>query len=120
MVHGSDGLDEITVTGETAVAEFKDGAVRTFSVSPEDVGLKRHPKGSLQGSDAAGNAAALRRVLAGDAGPYRDAVLMNAGAGLVVADVAKDLVEGARKAASAIDSGEAKSRLERLVAVSNG
>jgi anthranilate phosphoribosyltransferase len=120
VVHASDGLDEITVTGETAVAEFKDGAVRTFAVVPEEVGLKRHPKGSLQGSDAAGNAAALRRILSGETGAYRDAVLMNAGAGLVVAGVAKDLGDGARKAAAAIDSGEAKSRLERLVAVSNG
>jgi anthranilate phosphoribosyltransferase len=120
VVHASDGLDEITVTGETSVCEFREGRSKSFAVAPEDVGLKRHPPGALQGGDAAGNAAALRRVLAGEAGAYRDAVLMNAGAGLVVAGAVATLGEGVARAAAAIDAGEAAKRLERLIAVSNG
>jgi anthranilate phosphoribosyltransferase len=120
VVHGSDGLDEITVTGPTAVAEVvAGGPVRAFEIAPEDVGLKRWPVGALAGSDAAGNAAALRHLLDGEAGAYREAVLMNAAAGLVVAEAARDLGEGVAKAAAAIDSGEAKRRLDRLVQVTN-
>jgi anthranilate phosphoribosyltransferase len=120
VVHGSDGLDEITVTGPTAVAEVAaGGAVRAFEIAPEEVGLARWPLGALAGSDAAGNAAALRRLLDRETGAYRDAVLMNAAAGLVVAEAALNLGDGVAKAAQAIDSGEAKRRLDRLVAVTN-
>lgn len=118
VVHGSDGLDEITVTGETMVAEVSNGVVRQFSLTPEDAGLPRHPWGSLAGTDAIGNAAALKRVLDGEKGAYRDAVLMNAGAGLIVAGRAKDIAGGAGLAATAIDTGAARARLARLVEVS--
>ncbi|MBX3577990.1 MAG: anthranilate phosphoribosyltransferase [Rhizobiaceae bacterium] len=119
VVHG-DGFDEITTTGETTVAELDNGTVRTFSVAPEQLGLARHGKESLKGGDAAFNAAALRDVLAGKAGAYRDTVLMNAGAGLVVAGAAPTIAEGAKLAAAAIDKGKAAAVLERLVSISNG
>ena len=119
IVHGSSGLDEISTTGPTKVAELKDGKVSVFTVTPEDVGLKRVDFEELKGGDADTNAAALRRVLNGDSGAYRDIVLMNAGASLVVAGVADDLSAGVVRAAEAIDSGAAKACLDRLVAVSN-
>ena len=119
VAHG-DGLDEITTTGETHIASLADGAVHVFTVTPEDVGLARHAREDLRGGDAAFNAAALRSVLDGGHGAYRDTVLMNAGAGLVVAGVATDLFEGVGKAAEAIDAGRAVAVLDRLVEVSNG
>ncbi len=119
VVHGSDGLDEITTTGPTYVTELKDGKVTTFEVKPEDVDLKACKPGDLKGGEAAQNADALRAVLDGKPGPYRDVVLMNAGAGLVVAGKAKDFSEGVKLAAKSIDTGEAKKRLEKLVQVSN-
>jgi anthranilate phosphoribosyltransferase len=117
VVHG-DGYDEITATGETRVAELDGGKVRSFAIAPEELGLQRHPKEKLKGGDAAYNAEALRGVLGGAAGAYRDTVLMNAGAGLLVAGAASSLVEGVAKAAAAIDSGKAQAVLSRLVAVS--
>ena len=119
VVHGSDGLDEITTSGPTAVAELKDGAVTSFEVSPEDVGLPRHPTSALAGGDAEANAAALRRVLDGEAGAYRDVTILNAAATLVVAGKTANLLEAARLAAAAIDSGAARFRLDALVRVSN-
>ena len=119
VAHG-DGYDEITTTGETTVAELSNGAVRTFTLSPEQVGLKRYDKSELRGGDAAFNAAALRAMLGGAAGAYRDTVLMNAGAGLVVAGKASALQDGVAMAADAIDSGRAVAVLDRLIAVSNG
>ena len=119
VVNGSDGLDEITVTGETHVAALKDGEISTFVVTPESVGLPRHPGDALKGGDAAHNAAALRALLEGAPGAYRDIVLMNAGAALVVADKAATLAEGVRLAAEAIDDGGARARLEALIRVSN-
>jgi anthranilate phosphoribosyltransferase len=118
VVHG-DGFDEITTTGETKVAELANGEVRSFTVAPETVGLSRHTKDSLRGGDAAFNAGKLRDLLAGAHGAYRDTVLMNAGAGLVVAGKAKDLADGVKQAAAAIDSGKPLAVLGRLVAVSN-
>src|ERR1700689_643631 len=94
VVHGSDGLDEITLTGPTFVAALEKGAIRSFDVSPEDVGLKRVAGEALKGGDAAANAIALRKVLAGLPSPYRDVALLNAAAALVVAGRAKDLKEG--------------------------
>lgn len=119
IVHGSDGLDEITVTGPTSVAELKEGHVRTFEVTPEDAGLKRWPAADLKGGDAQVNAAALRGVLAGETGAYRDIVLLNAAAALVVAGKAGDLRAGADLAANSIASGAAQAALAGLAAITN-
>ena len=119
VVHGSDGLDEITTAGPTAVAALEDGVVRTFEVTPADAGLPVTAPGSLTGGDAAGNAAALRAVLDGEPGPYRDATVLNAAAALVVAGRAASLKEGADIAAAALDGGAARRCLDRLVEVSN-
>jgi anthranilate phosphoribosyltransferase len=118
VVHG-DGYDEITTTGETQVAELKGGEVRSFTLTPEAAGLGRHSKEDLRGGDSETNAAALRNVLSGAAGAYRDTVLMNAGAGLVVAGAVAELADGIAKAREAIDSGRAMQVLDRLVEVSN-
>jgi anthranilate phosphoribosyltransferase len=117
-VHGQ-GLDELTTTGETEVAEWKDGAVRRFTVTPEDAGLPRADLAALRGGDAEENAAALRALLDGSTGAYRDIVLLNAAAALVVADRAADLAEGAAMAASVIDDGRAAKALVDLVEASN-
>lgn len=119
VVHG-DGYDEITTTGETQVAELVGGEIRHFTLTPEAVGLKRHTKDELRGGDAAYNAKAMRDMLGGAAGAYRDTVLMNAGAGLVVAGRATTLSDGMAAAAQAIDSGRALQVLDRLVETSNG
>lgn len=119
VAHG-DGYDEITTTGETQVAELVGGEIRSFTLTPEAVGLKRHTKDELRGGDAAYNAKAMRDMLGGAAGAYRDTVLMNAGAGLVVAGKATTLADGMASAAQAIDSGRALKVLDRLVAISNG
>lgn len=119
VAHG-DGYDEITTTGETQVAELVGGEIRSFTLTPEAVGLKRHTKDELRGGDAAYNAKALRDMLGGAAGAYRDTVLMNAGAGLVVAGKVTTLADGMASAAQAIDSGRALKVLDRLVAISNG
>jgi anthranilate phosphoribosyltransferase len=119
VVHGADGLDEISNTGPTKVAELKDGVVTTFEVAPEEVGLPRVSIEALKGGDGAANAAALAAVLDGAPGAYRDIVLMNAGATLVVAGRADTLAEGVELAAQAIESGGARARLDLLVQVSN-
>ncbi|MGN6538089.1 MAG: anthranilate phosphoribosyltransferase, partial [Mesorhizobium sp.] len=111
--------DEITTTGETHVAELANGKIRTFTLTPEEFGLSRHTKDELRGGDAAYNAEALRGVLSGKPGAYRDTVLMNAGAGLVVAGKAATLKDGIAEAAAAIDAGKAHAVLEKLVKVSN-
>ncbi len=119
VVHGSDGLDEITLTGPTFVAALEGGTIRSFEVSPEDVGLKRVAGEALKGGDAAANAVALQSVLDGIPSPYRDVALFNAAAALVVAGRAKDLKEGLTLGIRSIDDGAAAERLKRLVAVSN-
>jgi anthranilate phosphoribosyltransferase len=119
VVHGSDGLDEITTSGLTSVAALENGKVRTFEVSPEDAGLPRAKPEALRGGDAEQNAKALLDVLKGKAGPFRDVAILNAAAALIVAGKAKDLKAGAALAAKAIDSGEAEGALDRLIAVSN-
>jgi anthranilate phosphoribosyltransferase len=119
VVHGSDGLDEITTSGPTSVAALENGEVRTFEVTPEDAGLARVKPEALRGGDGEQNAKALLDVLKGKPGPYRDVSILNAAAALIVAGNAKDLKEGAALAAKAIDSGEAEGRLDRLIAVSN-
>lgn len=120
IVHGSDGMDEITTTGPTEVAELKDGVVRTFTITPADAGLPAARFEDLKGGTPEENAAALRAVLAGAKNPYRDVVLINAAASLIVAGKVATLPEGVALAARSLDSGDALDRLERLVAVSNG
>lgn len=119
VVHGSDGLDEITTTGPTQVCELKNGKVRTFEVRPEDADMAPATLADLKGGDATVNATAIRNVLAGEPGPFRDIVLMNAGAALIVGGKAASLREGAERAARAIDEGAAALALDKLVAVTN-
>ncbi len=119
VVHGADGLDEMTTTGLSHVAELKDGKVSTFEVSPGDAGLPLASADDLKGGDAAHNAAALRAVLDGGAGAYRDVTVYNAAGALIVAGKATDLKDGAAQAAAAIDGGKAKAALDRLIAITN-
>jgi anthranilate phosphoribosyltransferase len=120
VVHGSDGLDEITTAGPTAVAALEHGSVRTFDIEPESLGIARVKPEALRGGDAAANAAALKALLEGCKGPYRDVALLNAAAALVVAAKVKTLPDGLKLAEHAIDSGAAEGCLDRLIAVSNG
>ena len=119
VVHGSDGLDEITICGRTSVAALENGKVRAFEIAPEDVGLARCKPDDLRGGDAEANAAALLDVLKGAKSPHRDVSVMNAGAALVVAGKAANLKDAVALAQQSIDSGEAKKRLHRLAAVSH-
>ena len=119
VVHGSDGLDEITTSGSTSVAALENGKVRVFKITPEDAGLPRVKPEALKGGDAAENAKALLDVLKGKKGPFRDVSILNAAAALVVAGKAKNLKDGAALAAKSIDSGEAEGSLDRLISVSN-
>lgn len=118
VVHGQ-GLDELTTTGQSSVLELRDGRVRTFTVDPVELGFAPAIPEELVGGTPAVNADAVRRVVGGDHGAHRDIVVLNAAAGLVVADAAADLTEGVALAAQSIDSGAAARVLERLVAVSN-
>jgi anthranilate phosphoribosyltransferase len=119
VVHGSDGLDEITTAGPTSVAALEKGAIRTFELKPEDIGLARAKPEALRGGDAEHNARALLDVLKGKASAFRDVALFNAAAALVVAGKAKELKDAAGLARKSIDSGEAEGKLDRLIAVSN-
>ena len=120
VVHGSDGLDELTTTGPSTVTELRDGKVSTFEVTPEDAGLERSQAADLKGGDAAYNAGALRDLLAGAAGPYRDIAVLSAAGALVVAGKADNLKSTAALAAEAIDSGQALAALDRMVEITNG
>lgn len=119
VVHGSDGLDELTTTGPSFVAELKDGKVTTFEVSPEDAGISQAKPEDLKGGDAETNARAVREVLDGAPGAFRDIVALTCAGALVVAGQAEDLKQGAEAAFEAIDSGKAKTALDTLVQVSN-
>jgi anthranilate phosphoribosyltransferase len=119
VVHGSDGLDEITTSGPTTVSSLEGGVVKSFEIKPEDVGLPRVKPEALRGGDADANAKALQDVLEGKNTPYRDVALFNAAAALVVAGKAKNLAAGLDLAAQSVDSGEAEGRLDRLIVVSN-
>ncbi len=119
VVHGSDGLDEITTSGPTSVAALEHDRIRTFEIAPEDIGIRRAKPEALRGGDANHNARALLDVLKGKASAFRDIAILNAAAALVVAGKAKELKEGAKLATKSIDSGEAEGRLDRLIAVSN-
>lgn len=117
VVHGSDGLDELTTTGPSYVVEYKNGAVSAFEITPGDAGLPEAKPEDLKGGAPEENAVALRGVLDGDTGAYRDIVVYNAAAALVVAGKAADLREGAKIAADSIDSGKARAALEKLVSI---
>lgn len=119
LVHGADGTDELSIAGPTAVAALEAGEIREFTVTPEDAGLPRHPFEAILGGSPAENAQAFRQLLAGAPGAYRDAVLLNAAAALVVADHAVDLVEGVMMAREAIDSGRAAGKVAALVRITN-
>ena len=118
VVHG-DGLDELTTTGVSFVAELKDGKVEAFEVTPEDAGLKRTSLAALKGGEPAENAAKLHALLEGEEGALRDIVLLNAAAALIIAGKAPDLRAGVALAAKAIQSGAAKTALDKLVAITN-
>lgn len=117
-VHGA-GMDELTTTGETEVAEWRDGMVRLFKITPEAVGLPRAALSDLTGGDPAFNAAALTRLFGGETGPYRDIVLLNAAAAFLVADKVETLVEGVALAGQVLDDGRARAALAGLVAATN-
>jgi anthranilate phosphoribosyltransferase len=119
VVHGS-GLDEITLTGTTKVAQLKDGKVTTFDLIPEDAGLSRCEPEALKGGEASVNAAALRGVLAGQGSAYSDIAKLNAAAALIVAGRAENLKDGVSQASASIKSGAAQAALDKLVSVSNG
>ena len=118
VVHGSDGLDEITTSGPTYVAALEGGKIRTFEISPSDVGIEATKPEHLRGGDAAHNARALIDVLEDKKGAYRDVAVLNAAAALVVAGAATELAAGVALASNSISSGAARSRLDRLIAVS--
>lgn len=119
VVHGSDGLDELTLTGSSKVAELKGGKIQTFEINPEDAGLPKASLEDLRGKDPAFNAKALTHALSGAESVYRNAVLYNAAAGLVIAGKVSDLKAGVAMAKDAIDSGKAYSTLQRLAFLSN-
>lgn len=123
VVHGADGLDEIAISGETSVAELRDGAVRSFVVVPEDFGLRRAPLEAIRGGDAKHNAEIIHKILGRsllyrEHGPHRDIVLANSAAALVAAGRATDFLDGVRLAQESIDSGAARAKLDALVAFS--
>jgi anthranilate phosphoribosyltransferase len=119
VVHGADGLDEISTTGYTKVSECRDGTVNTFYVHPADFGLAKSLSSQLRGGDAAANAAIARRVLGGELGAARDIVLLNAAASLLIADRVATIADGIAQAAAVLDNGKAAEALERLITVSN-
>jgi anthranilate phosphoribosyltransferase len=120
VVHGSDGLDEITLTGPTFVTALENGQVRSFEISPDDAGLPHAHGEALKGGDADANAVALQSVLDGKPSAFRDVALFNAAAALVVAGKVKSLKEGVALGAKSLDSGAAAARLKQLITVSNG
>jgi anthranilate phosphoribosyltransferase len=120
VVHGSDGIDEISTTGYTKISECRDGSVNTFYLHPADVGLPKVPQAAIRGGSAAENAEIIRAVLSGQRGAARDIVVLNAGAALLVAGKAGSLVDGMALAATSIDRGNAAGVLEQVVALSTG
>ncbi|MBT4939122.1 MAG: anthranilate phosphoribosyltransferase, partial [Rhodospirillaceae bacterium] len=119
VMHGSDGTDELTTTGPSFVSELKDGKVTNFEVSPEDAGLPIADAADLKGGDAAYNADAIHVLLDGEPSAYRDVVLFNAAAALLVADKVDNLTDGVALAGEAVDSGKAKATLAKLVEITN-
>lgn len=119
IVHGHDGMDELTITGRSTIWEVRDGNVSQYDLDPRDLGLSVVDLDQLEGGDAAANAAIAHRIFGGESGPLRDIVALNAAAGLVVAGTADDLAAGLVLAGAAIDDGGAQAALDRLVTVSN-
>ena len=119
VVHGRDGLDELTTTDITYVATLKDGVITRSEIAPEDAGLKRAKLEDLRGGVAAENAKALRDVFAGAKGAYRDIIVLNAAAALMVADRAQDIMSGVQLARDVLDSGATQDKLEELVRATN-
>jgi anthranilate phosphoribosyltransferase len=119
VVHGLDGLDEISISSESKITELRDGRVSTYTVRPEDFGLARASLKDIQGGDAARNAAIILEVLEGRKGPRRDIVLLNASAALLASSKVEDMKEGVRLAAEAIDSRAAFDKLEQLISFTN-
>jgi anthranilate phosphoribosyltransferase len=119
VVHGADGLDEISLSGETYVAELNKGTVKRYTVTPEDFGMSRNPIETLRGGDAQENAALIREVLEGRPGPRRDIAVINAAAALVTAGIAANFQDGVQLASTAISSGLAQKKLAALVAFTN-
>ncbi|MBN9263521.1 MAG: anthranilate phosphoribosyltransferase [Hyphomicrobium sp.] len=119
VVHGHDGLDELTTTGATTVAELKDGKVTVFEVTPADAGLAPAKLADLKGGDAATNAAAIRELLAGVKSPFRDIVLLNTAAALIVGGKATSLTDGVALAVHSIESGAARAALDKLIQITN-
>jgi anthranilate phosphoribosyltransferase len=115
VVHGSDGLDEITITAPTRIAELRDGQVHSYEVTPEEFGLARATFADISGGDATHNAKLIREILAGKKSARRDVVLLNAAAALVAAGRADHLRDGVPMAAHAIDSGAAQTKLQELI-----
>ena len=120
VVHGHGGLDELSLSGPSIVHELRDGVLREYSVSPEEVGLLQAPNEAVRGGSPKENAAALRDVLDGKSGPLRDITLLNAAAALVAGDLAADLQDGVRLAARAVDSGAAREKLDAFVKLTGG
>src|SRR5208283_4859070 len=118
VVHGADGLDEITITGKTFIAELQAGKIKNYEITPEDVGLSRAAPETLQGGTAKENALLLMSILSGRKGPQRDIVVMNAAAALIAGDQAAGFNEGVVLAGAAIDSGKALQKVEELIAFS--
>ncbi|MGN0678284.1 MAG: anthranilate phosphoribosyltransferase, partial [Oscillospiraceae bacterium] len=119
VVYGRDKLDEISLSADTAVCEFKDGWFKSYTIAPEDFGFERCQKSDLVGGDPAENAEITRRILKGEQGHKRNAVLMNAGAALYIAGKAESMTDGIKLAAELIDSGKAYETLEKFIQVSN-
>lgn len=119
IVHGDDGLDEVSISAATQIAVLENGTVTTRELTPEAAGLTRQPLAEIRGGDAAHNAEALRRLFDGETGAYRDIVLLNAAAALMIAGTASDMKSGVTQAAQSLDSGAAKAKLETLIASTN-
>ena len=120
VVHGIDGIDEVSISGVTKVAEVNGSVVKEFEITPDDAGLSSSALSALEGGSPSENALAIQELLEGQEGPFRDCVLLNAAAGLLVLGIANSLKEGVTAASEAIDSGKARATLNRLVAISNG
>ena len=120
LVHGSDGTDELSIAGKSWVAELNSGKINEFEINPKDAGLPTHPFESIVGGSPEYNAAEMSKLLNGHKSAYRDAVILNTAAALVVADKAKSLLEGAAMAAKSIDSGSAKTKLSSLASITSG
>lgn len=119
IIHGEGGLDEISTLGETQIVQLKDGEITRFTISPEDVGLPRAKMEDIRGGTGDANAVALRAILSGEKGPYRDIVVMNAAAGLLIGGKVDSYADGVELAQQIIDNGDALNALNKLVAVSN-